>query len=121
MAAGRGATRASPPRLTWRVRLHRVAGRGVGGWLHRHQVPATPPEGSPDDAVEAMTITWAGDFASPEKVLPMPPFRISSLCNDATFESIFEHFHAETLVRRLGDVHLPSVFVLGADSPLRPR
>jgi proline iminopeptidase len=82
---------------------------------------ATSPEGSPEDAAEAMAITWAGYFASPDKVLPMPPFRISSRCNDATFESIFAHLEAETLVRRLGEVHLPTVFVLGADSPLRPR
>lgn len=82
---------------------------------------AMTPEGLPDDAVEAMRITWAGYFASPDKVLPMPPFRISSTCNDATFDSIFEHFKSETLARRLGDVQLPAIFVLGADSPLRPR
>jgi pimeloyl-ACP methyl ester carboxylesterase len=51
----------------------------------------------------------------------MPPLRISSRCNEATFESILEHFKAETLVRRLGEVELPTVFVLGADSPIRPR
>jgi proline iminopeptidase len=82
---------------------------------------AISPTGSPDDAIEAMRITWAGYFASPEKVLPMPPFRISLSCNDATFDSIFEHFKAETLARRLGEVKLPTMFVLGADSPLRPR
>jgi pimeloyl-ACP methyl ester carboxylesterase len=60
-------------------------------------------------------------FASPEKVLPMPPLRMSSSCNEATFDSIFEHFKAETLSRQLGDVQLPTVFVLGADSPIRPR
>ena len=76
---------------------------------------------APLNAAEAMAITWAGYFASPDKVLPMPPFRFSSRCNDATFESIFEHLEAETLVRRLGEVHLPTVFVLGADSPIRPR
>ena len=42
---------------------------------------------APLNAAEAMAITWAGYFASPDKVLPMPPFRFSSRCNDATFES----------------------------------
>jgi pimeloyl-ACP methyl ester carboxylesterase len=82
---------------------------------------AASPGGSPEDAEAAMAITWAGYFASPDKVLPMPPLRVSSACNNATFESIFEHFEAGTLVRRLRDVQLPAVFVLGADSPLQPR
>jgi pimeloyl-ACP methyl ester carboxylesterase len=78
-------------------------------------------QGSHDDAVESFRIMWPGYFASPDKALPMPPFRISLPCNIDTFESISEHFGAETLARRLGDVHLPAVFVLGADSPLRPE
>jgi pimeloyl-ACP methyl ester carboxylesterase len=82
---------------------------------------AASREGSPEDAAEAMAITWPGYFGSPDKVLPMPPLQISSRCNNETFDSIFEHFEAETLVRRLGDVQLRAVFVLGADSPLRPR
>ena len=82
---------------------------------------AQSPEGSPDDAVEAFRIMWPGYFASPEKALPMPPFRVSLPCNNETFESIFEHFEAETLTRGLGEVRLPTVFVLGADSPLQPR
>ena len=82
---------------------------------------AQSPEGSPDDAVEAFRIMWPGNFASPEKALPMPPTRVSLPCNNETFESIFEHFEAETLTRGLGEVRLPTVFVLGADSPLQPR
>lgn len=82
---------------------------------------AQSPEGSPDDAVEAFRIMWPGYFASPEEALPMPPFRVSLACNNETFESIFEHFEAETLIRGLGEVRLPTVFVLGADSPLQPR
>lgn len=82
---------------------------------------AQSPEGSPDDAMEAFRIMWPGNFASPEKVLPMPPTRVSLPCNNETFESIFEHFKAETLTRGLSEVRLPTVFVLGADSPLQPR
>ena len=82
---------------------------------------AMSPEGSPEDALEGMTIMWPGYFASPEKAVPMPPFRVSLPSNDATFESIFEHFQAETLARGLGEVQLRAVFVLGADSPLQPR
>jgi pimeloyl-ACP methyl ester carboxylesterase len=82
---------------------------------------AQSPEGSPDDAVEAFRVMWPGNFASPEKALPPPPTRVSLACNKETFESIFEHFKAETLTRGLGGVRLPTVFVLGADSPLRPR
>ena len=82
---------------------------------------AMSPEGSPDDASEGMAIMWPGYFASPEKALPMPPLRVSLSCNDETFESIFEHFEAETLTRGLGEVRLPTIFVLGADSPIVPR
>jgi proline iminopeptidase len=79
------------------------------------------PGGSPDDVVELMRIRWPGYFASPEKALPMPPYRVSIQCNAETSESIGEHFKAETLTRGLGEVQLPTVFVLGADSPLVPR
>ncbi len=82
---------------------------------------ATTPDGSPEDEIESMAITWAGYFASPQKVIPMPPMRTSSVCNDETFDSIFAHFEAGTLARHLGEVQLPTVFVLGGDSPLRPR
>jgi pimeloyl-ACP methyl ester carboxylesterase len=82
---------------------------------------AMSPEGSPDDAVEAFRIMWPGNFASPEKVLPMPPTRVSLPCNAETFASISKHFEAETLARGLGGVQLPTVFVLGADSPLKPQ
>jgi pimeloyl-ACP methyl ester carboxylesterase len=82
---------------------------------------AMSPEGSQDDAVESFRIMWPGYFASPEKALPMPPFRISLTCNIETFDSISAHLGAETLARGLGNVHLRTVFVLGADSPLRPE
>lgn len=64
---------------------------------------------------------WPGHFASPEKVLPIPPTRVSLPCNAETSASISKHFEAETLARGLGGVHLPTVFVLGADSPLKPQ
>jgi pimeloyl-ACP methyl ester carboxylesterase len=67
---------------------------------------AQSPDGSPDDAVEAFRIMWPGNFASPEKALPMPPTRVSLVCNKETFESIVEHFKAETLARGLSDVRL---------------
>jgi pimeloyl-ACP methyl ester carboxylesterase len=79
------------------------------------------PEGSADDVVELLRIRWPGYFASPEKAPPMPPWRVSIPCNAETFESIVEHLKAETLVRGLGEVRLPTVFVLGANSPLLPR
>jgi pimeloyl-ACP methyl ester carboxylesterase len=82
---------------------------------------AQSPDASPDDAVEAFRIMWPGYFATPEEALPMPPFRVSLPCNNETFDSIFEHFQAETLALGLGEVTLPTLFVLGADSPLLPR
>ena len=51
----------------------------------------------------------------------MPPMRISLKCNNERSGLIFEHFKAETLIRGLGELRLPAVFVLGADSPLWPH
>jgi proline iminopeptidase len=82
---------------------------------------AMSPEGTQDDAVEAFKIMWPGYFASPDKALPMPPTRVWLPCNIETYESISEHFGAETLVQGLRGVQLPTIFVLGADSPLRPE
>lgn len=76
---------------------------------------------SEEEAAEGMRITWPGYFATPEKVLPMPVFRISLACNEDTFASITAHFEAGTLARGLPGVKLPTVFVLGADSPIRPE
>lgn len=82
---------------------------------------ALSPEGTPDDEAEWWALMWPSYFASPERVLPMPPMKVSFAPNAATFESIFEHFRAQTLANQLGGVRLPTVFVLGADSPIQPR
>jgi proline iminopeptidase len=81
---------------------------------------AATPEGTPEDAVEALRIVWNGYFASPEQAVPMPEIQISPQCSNETFESIVKHFQAETLASRLGEVQLPTLFLLGADSPILP-
>jgi proline iminopeptidase len=77
-------------------------------------------EGSDADGLEALRLMWPGYFGSPEKVVPMPELRISTSTNNETFASIAAHLQAQTLAQRLPEVALPTVFVLGADSPIRP-
>jgi pimeloyl-ACP methyl ester carboxylesterase len=70
---------------------------------------------------ESLAIVWPGYFASPQDAPPMPPLRISVDCYAQTFTSIAQHFGNETLQRRLASLTLPTVVLLGADSPIPPK
>lgn len=78
-------------------------------------------EGTPEDALESLAIVWPGYFSSPDKAPPMPPLRLSVECYAGTFASVQEHFGQRTLERLLPALTMPTVFVLGADSPIPPR
>lgn len=78
-------------------------------------------EGSSGDAMEALSIVWPAYFAAPELAPPMPEMSLSLACYSETWDSIYREFVAETLATRLGRFRAPTVFVLGARSPIPPR
>jgi proline iminopeptidase len=77
-------------------------------------------EATAEESMEGLAIFWPGYFSSPEVALPMPPIRISVDCYAGTFASVQDHFERGTLERALPGVSVPTVFVLGAASPLPP-
>ena len=78
-------------------------------------------EGTPGDALEALSIVWPAYFATPEKAPPMPAMRMSLTCYAETWDSIHHELSRQTLPGILGRFRAPAVFVLGADSPIPPR
>jgi len=110
---------------------------GGGGDLERILTEWTPPhlaprakelderamagEGTAEEALESLAIVWPGYFSSLDKAPPMPPVGISVDCYAGTFDSIRWHFEHNTLERALPAVTVPTVFVLGAASPIPPE
>ncbi len=78
-------------------------------------------EGTPGDALEALSLVWPAYFATPEKAPPMPEMRMSLACYAETWDSIHHELARRTLPGILGRFLAPTVFVLGADSPIPPR
>jgi proline iminopeptidase len=77
-------------------------------------------EGSPADAIEGLSLIWPGYFADPPSAPPMPPMEISLAAYGETFASIRQHFERQTLVSLLPKTHVPSLFLLGEQSPIPP-
>ena len=75
-------------------------------------------DGTPDDGIEGLRLVWPGYFADPGNAPPMPEMRISLPCYSQTWESIHSHLASRTLEAALPSVRVPTVFVLGAGSPL---
>jgi pimeloyl-ACP methyl ester carboxylesterase len=75
-------------------------------------------EGQPGDALEAFSIVWPTYFADPENAPAMPPIEMSLRCYSETFASIREEMARQSLPTLLHRVSVPSVFVLGGDSPM---
>jgi pimeloyl-ACP methyl ester carboxylesterase len=78
-------------------------------------------EGTPGDALEALSIVWPAYFATPTQAPPMPAMDTSLPCYSGTWESIHDHLARGTLAAGLGRVEIPTAFVLGADSPIPPH
>jgi pimeloyl-ACP methyl ester carboxylesterase len=104
---GRNLTARTPPGLAARAR--ELDERAMAG------------QGTAADARESLAIVWPGYFSAPQAAPPMPALDISVDCYAATFGSIQEHFEQQTLERRLPALNVPTVFVLGADSPIPPE
>jgi proline iminopeptidase len=76
--------------------------------------------GTPEDALESLALTWGARFADPANAPAMPPMRISFDCNIETWNSMVEHLAKQTVATLLPLVTIPTVFVLGAESPIPP-
>jgi pimeloyl-ACP methyl ester carboxylesterase len=77
-------------------------------------------EGTPADAIEGLALVWPGYFPDPPSAPPMPPMDISLAAYGDTFGSIREHFQRQTLVSMLPKSHVPTLFLLGEQSPIPP-
>jgi len=97
----------TPPRLAQRAR--ELDERAMAG------------KGTAEEALESLEIVWPGYFSSPDNAQPMPPIGLSVDCYAGTFASIHSHFEQHTLERALPAVTAPTVFVLGAASPIPPE
>jgi pimeloyl-ACP methyl ester carboxylesterase len=76
------------------------------------------PSPTEDDATEWLSLLWPGYFADTADVIPFPPdLRMSLPVYAGTFESIAGHM-ASGFTAVLAGVKVPSVFVLGAKSPM---
>lgn len=77
-------------------------------------------EGTAADVIEGLALIWPGYFADPATAPTMPPMDISVEAYSQTFESIRQHFQRQTLVSRLPEVTIPTIFLLGEKSPIPP-
>ena len=78
-------------------------------------------QGTAEDALAGLAIVWPGYFSKPDQAPPMPPLGLSVDCYAGTFTSIAWHFEQHTLEHGLPLLKVPTVLVLGADSPIPPR
>ena len=78
-------------------------------------------QGTIDEAIEALALVWPAYFADPSNAPAMPPIEISLDCYSRTWESIHDHLGKDTLIDRLAHVTIPTIFVLGAGSPIPPE
>jgi len=75
-------------------------------------------EGTGDEALQAFALVWPAYFTDPAGAPPMPPMGISLPCYSQTWDSIHEHLARGTLEQKLPSVRVPTVFLLGAESPI---
>jgi pimeloyl-ACP methyl ester carboxylesterase len=78
-------------------------------------------EGTAEDALKGLSLVWPAYFATPDTAPPMSVTGISLECYAKTWDSIHDHLARHTLQERLPSVRLPTVFVLGAQSPIPPE
>jgi pimeloyl-ACP methyl ester carboxylesterase len=78
-------------------------------------------EGTAEDALKGLSLVWPAYFAKPDAAPPMSITGISLECYARTWDSIHDHLARHTLEERLPSVQIPTVFVLGAQSPIPPE
>lgn len=78
------------------------------------------PDPTDADMISSLRLLWPGYFADPATAPPIPSFmRASPEPYVATFASVAAHL-AAGFGGRLAELTVPSVFVLGASSPMPP-
>ena len=77
-------------------------------------------EGTHELALEAFKLMWPAYFAKPDAAPPMPPMQLSLECYSQTWDSIRDHLGRRTLEQGLPSVRIPTIFVLGEQSPIPP-
>lgn len=114
-----------------------VVGDGGESDMVRLMQERTPPEarakanelderamagkGTTEDAIEGLTLVWPAYFADPANAPAMPPISIDLDCYAQTWESVHDHLSKQTVAGLLSRVTIPTVFVLGAGSPIPPE
>jgi proline iminopeptidase len=77
-------------------------------------------EGSAADAIEGLALVWPGYLPDPPTAPAMPAMEISPTAYGETFASIREHFERHTLESLLPKTDVPTLFLLGQESPIPP-
>ncbi len=103
-----------------RILTERISPEGAARALELDR-RALAGEGTPEEFLEGLAILWPGYFSSPADAPPMPAMEMSVDCYAGTFESIHEQFRLGTLQEMLPRIRVPSVFLLGAASPIPPE
>lgn len=114
-----------------------VVGDGGEADMTRLMQERTPPEamakaielderamagnGTAEEAIEGLALVWPAYFADPANAPAMPPMSIALDCYAQTWESVHDHLSKQTVAGLLPQVTIPTVFVLGAVSPIPPQ
>jgi proline iminopeptidase len=114
-----------------------VVGDGGEADMGRLMQERTPPEamakanelderamagnGTAEEAIEGLALVWPAYFADPASAPAMPPMSIDLDCYSQTWESVHDHLSKQTVAGLLPRVTIPTVFVLGAASPIPPE
>jgi proline iminopeptidase len=75
-------------------------------------------EATSELALLGFRLVWPAYFASPDAVPPMPPIDLSLECYAKTWDSIHDHLARRTLEQGLPSARIPTVFILGEQSPI---
>jgi pimeloyl-ACP methyl ester carboxylesterase len=71
------------------------------------------------DALESLALLWSGYFADPATAPPLPlDMRLSLACSMGTFASVMEEIPDGRFARRLRQLAVPVVVLIGEKSPL---
>jgi proline iminopeptidase len=76
--------------------------------------------GTVEEAIESLALVWPAYFADPASAPAMPPISIALDCYAETWKSVHDHLSKQTVAGLLPRVTIPTVFVMGASSPIPP-
>jgi pimeloyl-ACP methyl ester carboxylesterase len=76
--------------------------------------------GTVEEAIESLALVWPAYFAVPASAPAMPPISIALDCYSETWKSVHDHLSKQTVAGLLPRVTIPTVFVMGASSPIPP-